>query len=403
MRNVPLFLLSGFSLIGLALSANAQQTAPLVQQSHLQAVGTFKLPNTALGATYGMGYAGTNGIGAYVVAYNSQNNSLFIGGHPYEQKVAEFAIPASFSGTATALQNLRDPVEGKLGSINPGDPNQKVLGTGLVYNGRLVVAGFAFYDGAGTQTKSYFSRPANLSTTGQVSGPVQVGSKYPGWVDKSSSLIPPEWRSAFGGPALAGGGGGAINSLQSWGPAATVFDPNAITTSGSVAGTLVLGYQYGNPLADTSRANALWQQTDTVNGMAFIAGTRSVLFFGYHGMGAYCYGSGGSSGGDCNDPDNSSKGVHAYPYRSQVWAYDANDLLAVKNGTKQPHAVQPYAVWELSPDVKQIQGVGYDSSTQTLYVSDVMGDGTQPLIRVYKINTALPTVVPQPPADVKAM
>jgi hypothetical protein len=353
-----------------------------------------------------MGYAGTSGIGTYVVAYNPTNNSLFIGGHPYEQKVAEFKIPGSLSGTPTAqvLQNLKDPLEGRLDSINPSDPNQKVIGAGFVSGGRLILGAYSFYDGGGTQTKSHFARPTNLSASGQVVGPVQVGSQYPGWLDRSMAAIPSEWQSAFGGPALAGGGGGAINSLQSWGPSATVFNPAAITGSGGVAGTLVLGYPYGKPLADTNVGNQLWAQTDVVSGMVFVAGSRSVLFFGMHGLGNYCYGTGGTSG-DCYDPDNNSKGVHSYPYRSQVWAYDANDLVAVKNGSKASNTVQPYAVWELNSAFDTIQGVGYDSATQTLYVSQVMGDGTQPLIRVYRVSgvgtSPPPLTTPQAPSNVK--
>ena len=111
-----------------------------------------------------------------------------------------------------------------------------------------------------------------------------------------------------------------------------------------------------------------------------------MLFFGKHGMGSYCYGTGGSSGGDCLDPDDNSKGIHSYPYRSQVWAYDANDLIAVKNGQKQSYDVRPYAVWQLDPSFVDMQGVAYDSATQRLYVSQVYADDTRPMIRVYQVT-----------------
>ena len=138
--------------------------------------------------------------------------------------------------------------------------------------------------------------------------------------------------------------------------------------------------------------------------MAFIAGTRSVLFFGTHGLGNYCYGTGGTSG-DCYDPDNSYKGPHSYPYRSQVWAYDASDLLAVKNGTIASHMVNPYAVWELHSSFTTIQGVGYAPATQTLYVSQVFGDGTQPLIRVYRVSGAGggTSIPPQAPTNLRVI
>ena len=344
------------------------------------------MPTGTLGSTYGFSAAGTGGLGTYAMAFNPAHNSIFLGGHPYEQRVAELAIPASFAGTptATALQNLVDPLEGHLASINPGDPNSKVIGSALVYNGQLFIGAFAYYDGTGTQTRSQFVRPLNLSAAGQLVGPVKIGGNYPGWVDKYAALIPPEWQAAFGGPALAGGTLGAINSLQSWGPSATVFDPTAVNTLSAVAGTIVLGYQYGHPLADTMVGNQYLSQADFITGMAFPAGTRSVLFFGKHGLGNYCYGTGGSSGGDCHDPDDSSKGIHAYPYRSQVWAYDANDLIAVKNGQLQPYQVRPYAVWQLGA-FNDIQGVAYDPATQRLYISQVYADNTRPLINVFQI------------------
>ncbi len=151
---------------------------PRIQQADLVYQGSFKLPSGTLGSTYGFGYAGTGGIGTYAVAFNPNRNSLFVGGHPYEQRVAEVSIPSSFSGTptASALTNLIDPLEGKLGSINPSDPNTKVLSMALVYNSKFYLGAFSFYDGGASQTKSHFVRPLDLNTKGQVTGPVTVGN-----------------------------------------------------------------------------------------------------------------------------------------------------------------------------------------------------------------------------------
>src|SRR5882762_10390871 len=112
-------------------------TQPLLQQSSLTYLGAFNLPTGTLGSTWGFGsYAGCCGLGTYGVTYNTAHNSIFIGGHPYEQRIAEIAIPASLSGTPTAnaLSNLVDPLEGKIGSINPSDSNSKILASALVYN-----------------------------------------------------------------------------------------------------------------------------------------------------------------------------------------------------------------------------------------------------------------------------
>ena len=147
--------------------------------------------------------------------------------------------------------------------------------------------------------------------------------------------------------------------------------------------------------------NALWSQSDHVTGAVFVNGTRTVLFFGRHGKGAYCYGPGTSNqsqagqpadgGVDhyCYDPDDGSKGVHNYPYVSYVWAYDANELVAVKAGTTASYAAWPYATWNLDSSFIEIQGVAHDPSTQRLFVSQVAGDPAnngQPLIRVYHVQ-----------------
>ena len=391
-------ILISFVLYGLlsSLQEGRAQTpiaAPLIQSSNLSYVGSFKVPSGTLGSTYGFGYAGTGGLGTYGVTYNPANNSLFMGGHPYEQKVAEITVPQSLSGSATAtvLQNLKDPLEGKLGSINPSDPNQKIIGSSFVYNNKLYIGAYSYYDGAATQSKSQFVRPVNLSTTGQVQGPFTVGNKYPGWVDKYAAVIPPEWQPLFGGPVFVGGSGGAINSLQSWGPSAAVINPSDVGSKNPVPATLVLGYPYGNPLNDTNVGNPYWSQATVITGMVFPTGTRTVLYFGKHGLGAYCYG----TGAECHDPADNSKGTHAYPYESHVWAYDANDLVAVKNGQKQSWEVRPYATWKLDSSFVDVQGVGYDPATQRIYVSAACEDtNCLPLIKVYQINnvTGAPTV-----------
>ena len=394
----PLVILS-LALSHVNVHAQTPSSAPLIQSNNLSLIGSFRLPSGTLGSTYGFGAAGTGGLGTYAVTYNPANNSLFIGGHPYEQRVAEVAIPQSLSGTptATALQNLIDPLEGKLGSINPSDPNSKIIGSALVYNNQLYIGAYSYYDGSATQSKSQFVRPINLSTKGQVLGPFTVGNLYPGWIDKYASIIPPEWQAAFGGPVFVGGSGGAINSLQSWGPSASVIIPSDIGSKNPVPATLVLGYPLSHPLANTSIGNPYWSQADIITGMAFPQGTRSVLYFGKHGSGAYCYG----TGAECNDPADNSKGTHAYPYESHVWAYDANDLVAVKNGQKQSWEIKPYAVWQLDGSFDDIQGAAYDPATQRLFVSATCQDtNCAPVIRVYHINNVTGSApAPTPPAS----
>lgn len=107
----------------------------------------------------------------------------------------------------------------------------------------------------------------------------------------------------------------------------------------------------------------------------------------------------------CYDPVYGSKGGHSYPYAYQVFAYDVLDLLAVKNGTKQPWDVTPYGVWDLgfqfAKNVTTILGAAYDPASQRIYLSEAGADcpgccGYLPVIHVYKLNIAGAT---PPPSD----
>ena len=82
----PLVILS-LALSHINVHAQTPSSAPLIQSNNLSLIGSFRLPSGTLGSTYGFGDAGTGGLGTYAVTYNPANNSLFIGGHPYEQKL----------------------------------------------------------------------------------------------------------------------------------------------------------------------------------------------------------------------------------------------------------------------------------------------------------------------------
>jgi hypothetical protein len=102
----------------------------------------------------------------------------------------------------------------------------------------------------------------------------------------------------------------------------------------------------------------------------------------------------------CYDPEDGSKGVHGYPYKYYVWAYDANDLANVACGSvcgsADPWSVRPYAVWSLDLPFKtlgitRLGGAAYDPITSRIYVSQYEGaagdfQAVNPLIYVYKLQ-----------------
>jgi len=198
-------------------------------------------------------------------------------------------------------------------------------------------------------------------------------------------VIPKAWQVALGGPVLNGQCCLPVISRTSWGPAAFAIDPEKIGP-GVVPAVPLVYYPQAHPLGAYDAQGALFNAATQVNGVVFPEGTRSVLFFGRQGLGPYCYG----EARDCGDQGETSKGPHLFPYTSYVWAYDANDLAAVKRGERQPWEVKPYATWPLAFQSQRynarIGGATYDPSTGRIFVSGYQGDGDGPLIHVYTVK-----------------
>ena len=74
--------------------------------------------------------------------------------------------------------------------------------------------------------------------------------------------------------------------------------------------------------------------------------------------------------------------------RFQVWAYDANDLLAVEQGLKHPWDVKPYALWTLTLpfDSGRIAGATIDPARGLIYVTQSYGNGSEPVVHVFKLS-----------------
>jgi hypothetical protein len=377
----------------------ATSTAPLLQKADLVYEGAFRVPNA------GSSYTSTFDYGGTALGFNPVNNSIFLTGHDWYQRTAELKIPTlvnssniSNLNTATLLQTFVDETEGKLDGIDPTPDNGVKIGGHLVYNNKLITSGYSFYDGDGNQSSTHFTRPLSFSVTGQVVGAYKVGSD-PHYTSGYMALVPAEWQAAFGGPALTGMCCLSITSVQSNGPSISVFDPNLTAQPAA----RLLGYPLSIPLRDGSTTNAVYNLTSKISGVIFPNGTRSVLFFGRHGTGTYCYGDGAA----CGDPADDSKGTHAYPYRYQVWAYDANDLAAVKNGTKQQYEPQPYAVWtfnlpfEDAYNMHFLGGAAYDPKTNRIYLAQMSSDSAGPLIHVYKVQGGTTLTSLSPPGNLR--
>lgn len=373
----------------LPVASRAQGTIPtqlpLIAPENMRYLGSFRLP----------AYDGTGTTEGSALAYGGRafsvtpEGTLLVSGHQWDTKMCETTLPP-IGGMATIVSPCTDVTEGRIDQIGSG---QLRMGGSLIHNGRLIVSGFVFYDAAGAQRESHFVSGRRLADRGDALGPFKIDGPT-GFVSGYMGTIPSEWQSAFGAPALTGNCCLSIISRTSSGPAVSVFNPDDVGRVTPVPATSVLGYPLSRAIVNDQVQNDFFTRADLMGGVAFPGGTRSVLFVGRHGAGRPCYG----EPAPCGDPTGTGKGEHAYPYVHQVWAYDALDLLKVKNRQLEPWEVRPYATWQLTDMNNEgsatIAGAYYDQATRRLYVTP--NYGATPTVHVYEITNA--RVEPPPPA-----
>ncbi len=359
------------------------ENLPLLKLEDLKYVGAFKLPAGKIGDSQ-FEYGGT------ALAYNPERDSLFVAGHDWYQLVAEIKIPQITQSsnledlkTAEIIQSFADITDGKMNSVDEG--GVKVGGL-MVYNNKLYGTVYSYYDADGDQKLSHFVSPLNLDNPSDVSDIFQVGYLGAGFVSGYMTPIPEKWQSRFGGPVIVGQCCLAIISRTSLGPSASVFNPENLSENSPAAITPLVYYPISHPLATWDATDPNFNGSTVIPGGAFVNNSRSVLFFGRHGIGPFCYG----GGDECKDPTSMYKGTHAYPYIHQIWAYDALDLLAVKENKKLPWEVRPYGLWKLELPFdhasKVIAGITHDPISNRIFISQSYTDSSRPVIHVFKIE-----------------
>jgi hypothetical protein len=402
------FVFSSFVPLVATAQTVSPTAQPLVQQGDMVYLGKFSYPSVdGAGVSLSYGYK-TLGMGADGV-------SLYVG--CIYGPIARISIPA-IGGVAQVLENCKNPPN--LSAVNPGDVNGIYMGGALAWNGKLITSAYAYYDGNGGAQASHFTGTSIANST----GPYKVGSMNPGFVGGNMGPIPQEWRSLLGGPAFTSQWALSIISRTSSGPSFTVFDPDQLGVTNPLPATMLIGYPITNTnpaigaYGNTVTANAVYDMGSAPGGVAFPDGTRSVLFIQRVGTTPACYGEGttnpaldrqpvpGYNGAViyCYDLANMYKGGHQYPYKHQVVAYDANDLVAVKNGTKKPWEIVPYTRWYLndinSSGSADIRSATYDPATKKIYITNENGGGT-PEVYVYQIKIGNTVVSNSPTADLK--
>jgi hypothetical protein len=380
------------------------ETWPRLGPSDLAYQGAFRLP-AQVDDTRTFAYGGT------ALAYDPGRNALFAVGHDWYQLTAEVTIPAlrraahvGGLGRAHFVQPFTDATDGAIDRT--GGSDNKVGGQ-LVYGGRLYGSIYVYYDASGSQVRSHWVRPSTSLATGTARGLYRVGTLGAGMVSGYMAEVPSRWRPLLGGPALTGNCCIPIISRTSFGPAAFAFDPSRLGVTKPLPDAPLVYYPQDHPAVGdwdstwNPPKGILFNGATTVRGVIFPRRTRSVLFFGTQGTGRFCYGEGtdrhsldGKPTPDgttwCYDPDDSSKGTHAYPYVPEVWAYDAARLRQVRTGRKRPWQVKPYATWKLTLPYgsSRLGGAAYDGSAGLIYVSQQYADDTQPVIHAFKVTRA---------------
>ncbi len=378
----------------------AQVPAPsgtLVHARDLTYLGSFRVPQGDLGGPQFHGIAYSQGT----IAYNPNNDSLFIVGHVQDQGICEITIPSNPSTSATlsdlpratALQNLRFPLASVPNDTLAGRTTQ--IGGALVLpNNTLMLAVYDYYDGGGSAVGSHLILDSPTLATANVNGYYSVGADNPGHVAKFMCPVPSAWQTTLASKYLTGSSGLAVVGRTSSGPAAFGFDPadfgpSTLAGTGHTTAVKMLDYPLTNPLGpgEGPPVSPLYGTCTGINGVLFVPNTNSVLYFGYTATNYVAYGKGIYLG----DLNNTGKGPHSIngELALQVWAYDVNDLLLVKNGTKLSYEIVPYGAWNFNPPFFQygISGSAYDPATGRVFVtfSGAEQPDVLPVVGVYSI------------------
>jgi hypothetical protein len=160
----------------------------------------------------------------------------------------------------------------------------------------------------------------------------------------------------------------------------------------------LLDFSLANPLhEDLSNdlgTNDLWTHLSRATFGMIIPDTRTYLTVGYSGghISGVCY--------KCTQDDGTECGGYCAPlandYSQYYWLWDVNDMLAVKNGTKQPFDVRPYDYGILATPFEsyahQIGGGDFDPASGLLYLTIQRADTAQgtyanpPVVVAYQIT-----------------
>lgn len=354
---------------------------PLISLSALTYLGAFKLPPTS-----GSGPGNPNSFhdGGQAMAYDPYTDTLIVQGNYRYGNASRVTIPTPSipsPPTASFVGSWMDMLW-RFPNSNVDAADNQIGGFLPLPNGDMIISYYVYYDANNTQNTTHVRRTA----AGVVSSKVLVGQAgRAGFTSGWMFPIPSTWQSLFGGPSITGNGSLSIISRTSLGPAASIFNPANIPNLNPTPAGEVLSYPINHPTLGTCETGTIFNCAASNNraGLIWIDNTATLLYL--HHV--------------CEVNPVYSGGWTCPTGRKTKWLfYNANDLLAVKNGSKQPWDVLPYAIVNAGAELltNQVRSITYNAQATRIYVAEGGGDGPQPLIHVYSVNVVPVPGVPAP-------
>jgi hypothetical protein len=387
----------------------------LLQSNCLTYLGAFALYDGVDPAIVGDGRFGYGGFGLqfYKDPVTGKNTLFLQGANNYgagPNGLAQVEIPNTLVKSpnrsdlplATILQKFVNVTGSSLPAGIGGTPADGAFIFGVLpFNNKLILGATMNY--AYVQTKSHGVYSSTTLGSGSFSGWYTFNGggavDYPRAMGGQMSEIPAAWQSALGGAYFTGMQSVSVSPTTSCGPSLTVFNPQDILDGVEpIPGKTLLFYEGLQQLCNNGGSpcenigDYIYSGLSKIRGRALVAGTKSILFFGFDGVnpGSYWYGNNPSPEG-LFDPFGGGFGPHSTRYTYKVWAYNVNDLVAVKNGLKLEHEVRPYAVWTLDEIANYLVylslpegGITHDPLTNRVYLASYYGE--TPRIDVYQIT-----------------
>jgi hypothetical protein len=418
----------GFLSEGRATARDDSAALPLVHSEDLIYQGGFRVPVSMDDQDP---VKSAFAFGGEALTYWPAHQSLLMSNlYSY---VGEISIPSLVNSSnladmnrATFLQQPTDILQGKRRTVDGDSGNGALIGGMMLRGTDLIADVYDVYDSSQSQSKSHFVTGQNFSSLPAVTGPFQIGTtrfggSTAGITSKWMVPVPTEFQAALGGAELAGNCCMSIISRTSIGPSVSVFNPADIGVTNPVPATVLLGYPQDHPTLGPwlGPGTSTYTMGTIMAGAVWPVGTRSVLFVGTIGTaGNNCYGLGTSDAVNSwpnarvlvpNQGTNiycytrTGVGIHgefAYPYKYFIWAYDANDLVAVKNGKKHHWEVVPYATWSFELPIdspsRKLTSVTYDPAAGRVFLAQYGVDVSAPVIQVFTLRLAPGSGRPMP-------